>query len=143
MKRTLMTLCLIIVSIALLSACGQTGPASAESKEVQVDGGFYRDITPEQLRSMLENEDFLLVNVHIPYGGELPDTDLFIPYNEIEQNLSQLPADKESKIVLYCRSGSMSATAARTLVGLGFNNIWNLDGGFVKWEREGYELIQK
>ena len=101
------------------------------------------DITPEQLRSMLENEDFLLVNVHIPYEGELPDTDLFIPYNEIEQNLSQLPADKESKIVLYCRSGPMSATAARTLVGLGFNNIWNLDGGFAKWEREGYELIQK
>ena len=143
MKRTLMMLCFIIVSIALLSACGQTGPASAESKEAQVDGGSYRDITPEQLRSMLENEDFLLVNVHIPYEGELPDTDLFIPYNEIEQNLSQLPADKESKIVLYCRSGSMSATAARTLVGLGFNNIWNLDGGFVKWEREGYELIQK
>ncbi len=43
--------------------------------------------------------------------------------------------------MLYCRSGPMGATAARTLVGLGFTNVWNLDGGMVAWERQGYELI--
>ena len=92
---------------------------------------------------MLDTKDFPLVNVHVPYEGETPQTGLFVPYNQIEQNLSQFPQDRRAKIVLYCRSGSMSAIAARTLVKLGFNNVWNLDGGMVEWEKQGYELIHK
>lgn len=143
MKRVILLLCLLMLAIALLVACGKTSPIPAEGREVKVDGGSYWDITPAQLKSMLENKDFPLVNVHIPYGGELPDTDLFIAYNEIEQNLSRFPKDTGAKIVLYCRSGSMSATAAKTLVSLGFTNVWNLDGGMMVWERQGYELIRK
>jgi len=34
----------------------------------------------------------------------------------------------------------MSAIAAETLVKLGYTNIWNLDGGMVQWEQEGFEI---
>jgi rhodanese-related sulfurtransferase len=34
----------------------------------------------------------------------------------------------------------MSAIAAETLVGLGYTNIWNLDGGMVDWEQAGYTI---
>ena len=44
---------------------------------------------------------------------------------------------------LYCRSGSMSAIAARELVKLDFTNVTNLAGGMVEWEKQGYELIRK
>ena len=107
-----------------------------------MDGGSYRDITTAQLKVILENKDFLMVNVHIPYEGEIPETDLFVPYDKIDQNLSRFP-DKGNKIVLYCRSSSMSATAAKTMVGLEFTNVWNVDGGMIDWERQGYELIRK
>ena len=89
---------------------------------------------------MLANKDFIFVNVHIPFEGDIADTDLSIPYNEIEQNLDQLPAEKNAKIVLYCRSDRMSNMAAETLVGLGYTNIWNLDGGMVAWEKAGLPL---
>lgn len=143
MRRGPILLIAVLLMAITLVSCAGTGSVPAEGREVKVDGGSYLDIAPAQLSEMLEDKDFLLVNVHIPYEGEIPETDLFVPYDEVEQNLSQFPRDRAEKIVLYCRSGSMSATAARTLVKLGFTNVWNLDGGMVAWEQQGYGLIHR
>lgn len=89
---------------------------------------------------MPADKDFTFVNVHIPFEGDIANTDLSIAYNEIEQNLEMLPAEKDAKIVLYCRSDRMSRIAAETLVDLGFTNVWNLDGGMVAWEQAGLPL---
>ncbi|GAB4559695.1 MAG: hypothetical protein Kow0047_05730 [Anaerolineae bacterium] len=99
------------------------------------------DITVQELAAMLEEKAFTLVNVHIPYEGELPQTDLFIPFNEIARRVDQLP-DKSAPIVVYCRSGSMSTVAAKALVQLGYTNVMELDGGFNAWQAAGYELIR-
>jgi rhodanese-related sulfurtransferase len=92
-----------------------------------------------ELQTMLANKEFTFVNVHIPFEGNISGTDLSIPYDQISQNLDKLP-DKITKIVLYCRSGRMSAIAAETLVGLGYTNIWNLSGGMAAWEQAGLKI---
>jgi phage shock protein E len=107
---------------------------------ISVPGGSYRDVSVPELQQMLENKDFVFVNVHIPFEGDIPNTDLSIPYNDIEYQLDELPADKDSKIVLYCRSDRMSIIAAEKLVSLGYTNIWNLDGGFNSWEAAGLPI---
>ena len=148
MKR-LYLLLLVIITAMWLSACNTTTsetpllPSQGDiGQAVPVDGGGqYIDITPQELNTMLEKKDFFFVNVHIPYEGELPETDAFIPFDEIEGHLAEFPQEKDAKIVLYCRSGSMSATAAREMVRLGYTNIYNLDGGFRAWEEAGYEFI--
>ena len=115
-----------------------------EKQEITVEGGGkYTNVNPVGLAMMLKNKDFLLINVHIPYEGEIEKTDLFIPYNEIEQNMDKLPSNKETKIVLYCKTDRMSIIAAYTLVKLGFNNVWNLKGGMTAWRQAGYPLIEK
>jgi len=98
-------------------------------------------ITVEELNTMLENKDFILINVHIPYQGEIPGTDMHIPYNEIEKHTDQLPQDKDAKIVLYCRSGPMSAAASKTLVEMGYTNVIDVQGGMNAWKAAGYELL--
>lgn len=86
-------------------------------------------------------KDFFFVNVHIPYEGEIARTDAFIPFDQVEKQLNRLPSNKGAKIVLYCQSGRMSDIAARTLVRLGYTNLWNLEGGMIVWRQRGYSLI--
>ena len=108
-------------------------------------GGSYRNISADELNTMLKNKDFVFINVHIPFTGDIANTDLSIPYDKISapENLLQLPVDKNAEIVLYCRSGRMSAIAAEELVSLGYTNIWNLTGGMVDWEQVGYSIENK
>ena len=133
------TLICILLSALILTAC-QSKTIAGET--ITVAGGSYQNITPDELNSMLEDKDFVFVNVHIPFAGNISNTDLSIPYDQIStpEYLNQLPTDKNAKIVLYCRSGRMSEIAATELVALGYSNIWNLDGGMVAWEQAGYEI---
>ena len=103
-------------------------------------GGSYKNVTAKELNAILKNKDFIFINVHIPFVGNISGTDLSIPYDQIEQNLAQLPAEKDAKIVLYCSSGRMSQIAAEELVSLGYTNVWNLKGGMVDWKQAGFEL---
>ena len=109
----------------------------------QASGGSFTNVSPGELNDMLANKDFVFVNVHIPFEGDIVGTDLSIPFDQITDPtyLSQLPADKDARIVLYCRSGRMSEIAANALVGLGYTDIWNLAGGMLQWEQQGFELV--
>ena len=141
MKRNIFLLFTFAFSLA---AC-QSKPVDVVGGKVNVSGGAYHNVSAQELNTMLDNKDFVFVNVHFPFEGNIADTDVSIPFDQISEPsyLSQLPADKNAKIVLYCRSGRMSAIAAEELVKLGYTYIWNLDGGMVQWERAGFEIQDK
>lgn len=127
----------LLLTTFLLASC-QSKPVTGET--VPTDGGSYQSLTAVELHTMLKDKDFVFVNVHIPFAGNIADTDLSIPYDQIEENLSQFPSDKNARIVLYCRSGRMSQIAAEELVSLGFTNVWDLKGGMADWEQAGFDL---
>lgn len=108
-----------------------------------VEGGAYFEVDAAGLAAMLKSKDFLLINVHVPYAGEIEPTDLFIQYDQIEANLAKLPADKGAKVLIYCQSGNMSTHASGVLVRLGYTNVWHLGGGMRGWQQAGYPLAQK
>lgn len=106
------------------------------------DDAAYRDVAPSTVAAVVDDADVWLVNVHTPYEGEIPGTDAFIPYTDIARS-DDLPGDKDAEVIVYCRSGRMSAQAASSLVQLGYTNVLNMTGGFDRWENEGRELITR
>jgi len=141
---------LVLGLLLVLAGCGEDRGSETPVPAPTVDSLYdlprneagYQDMSVEQLAGLLPEKPFILVNVHVPYEGEIAGTDLFIPYNEIEDHVDQLLA-KDEPIVLYCRSGSMSTSAAEDLVRLGYTNVVELDGGFNAWKAAGHELLDK
>ena len=135
---------LLVAAIAVIAGIGSTqgGPSSGAATAsgtpgivVQGVGGQWTDVTPNTLATMLRAEAFTLLNVKTPYVGEIDGTDLYIPYTDLGTRRTELPADRASQILVYCRTGNQSAIAAQTLLDLGYTNIVNLDGGMEGWVR--------
>ncbi len=49
--------------------------------------------------------------------------------------------DSGRKLVLYCGSAWRSALSTATLVGMGFDNIAHLQGGFSGWKKAGLPIV--
>ena len=138
---------IVVAWVAVLMGVG-AGMAAGPTSEgvgtpVTAPGGAYRQIGPTALKAMLAQKDFTFVNVHIPYEGEIAQTDAHVPYDQVAQQIRRLPAERNAKIVLYCRTGHMSRIAAETLVRLGYTNVWDLAGGFEGWRGAGFPLASK
>jgi len=103
----------------------------------------YKNISVDQFNEMMDHKDFILINVHIPYKGEIADTDLLLPFHAIDQQKDMLPHDMNTKIVVYCMSGPMGYVAAEKLVSMGYRQVIHFQGGMVSWKKSGKSLVSR
>jgi rhodanese-related sulfurtransferase len=116
----------ILASILVIAGCQFQQP------------GYLHMVSANELHDIMQKQDILLIDVHIPEQRHIKGTDLFIPYNEIEKYQAKLPADKNTPIYLYCEGGPMGNAAARTLHNMGYTNLMNLEGGSNAWKKAGF-----
>jgi len=64
-----------------------------------------------------------------------------IPHTELEGREGELPQDKDTLILLYCRSGNRSQDAAQTLIDMGFTNLLELKSGITGWKDAGMPVM--
>jgi len=128
-----------ILTLALLLAACQ---AKSIGQQASTDNGSYTVVSVQELQELLDDKDFTLINVHTPWQGDIPQTDQRLAYDQIEQSLAQLPAEKSTKIVVYCLTSGMAKIAVNSLLGIGYTNVWMLEGGTSAWEEAGL-AIQK
>jgi len=136
---------ILAVMLATVAACrpaNTSSEATATTPPTQASAGVYQSLTTDAFADILATnpEDYTIVNVHIPYEGEIEGTNTNIPYNDIEALTAALP-DKNAPIILYCRSGNMSKQATDALLGLGYTQVWDVLGGMNAWRESGRELI--
>ena len=85
-----------------------------------------------ELKKMLKNNEVVLVDVREPYEVEICNIkgSLYIPMNEIPQNIDQL--DKEKRYAVMCHSGVRSLYVSNYLNSLGYITL-NVTGGIERW----------
>lgn len=104
------------------------------------DPAEVHELDADTLAAWLADNDVLLLNVHVPYAGEIPGTDAHIAYTEVDALAAEIGTDLDRVVVVYCKSGPMSADAAAALVEREYRGIWDLPGGMNAWEAAGYTL---
>ena len=108
-----------------------------------MDAGGYKNISVDKFIEMMGHKDFTLINVHIPYRGEIAETDLLLPFHAIDQQKEKLPDDLNTKIVVYCMSGPMGYVAAEKLVAMGYRRVIHFQDGMVSWKKSGKSLVSR
>ena len=64
-----------------------------------------------------------------------------VPMMEIPARMAEVPTDVE--VVVVCRSGGRSGQVVSYLMGNGWDNVRNLDGGMQVWAASGREVVSE
>ena len=65
-----------------------------------------------------------------------------VPVGEIESQADSLKKWRDKSVITYCDSGAAGASAARTLMKLGFTKVFNLQGGLNAWVKDNLPLTK-
>ena len=115
--------------------CGLKAPIEGKEQEMDTFG----EVGPGDLNERLASEEppFLL-DVRQPHEWDIvnlePEGAVMIPLAELPDRLDEIPTDRE--IVVYCRTGARSASAAQMLVDEGLSSVFNFVGGIHAWVDE-------
>lgn len=101
-------------------------------------------ISIEEVREVMNNEEKMqLVDVRTPEEyreGHLKSAkNINVTEDDFREKAQQL--NKDEPVYLYCRSGKRSAKAAEILREMGFSEIYDMEGGFLKWEGNRFEFL--
>lgn len=106
--------------------------------------GIYRQISPSDAMARLEagsdeksQNKVYLIDVRTPeeYKEGHIKGSILIPLSELNEKIESSVKDKNSEIIVYCRSGNRSKTASYELLELGYKNVYDL-GGIIDWPYE-------
>ncbi len=66
-----------------------------------------------------------------------------VPFDELDNRLSELKAQGDSPLILVCDNGSRAGPAGRHLNSQGLDNIWRISGGLSAWRGEKLPVVQE
>ena len=125
MKRIFIVLSVALMLIPLLVGCNGVDHTNT-----------YEQITPAEAKALMDSEEgYRILDVRTPEefaSGHIAGA-ILIPDYEIGSKAERILTDKDQLILVYCRSGRRSKSAAKELAALGYTNIHEF-GGINDWE---------
>jgi rhodanese-related sulfurtransferase len=104
--------------------------------------GTFRQVPVLQVRKLVQEKAFILdVREKMEWENGHVIGANHIPLSELRTRLEEVP--KDQPVYIHCRSGQRSYNAVMALQNLGFENVYNISGGFLALCYEEYFLDQK
>ncbi|MGN0600089.1 MAG: rhodanese-like domain-containing protein [Oscillospiraceae bacterium] len=126
MKKMLSIVTASIIALSFSGCSADTSPIT------------YISIPASEAKALMDNEtDYIILDVRTEKefaDGHIPGA-VLIPDYEIEKRAEKELTDKKQLILVYCRSGRRSKTAAEKLAALGYSNVKEF-GGIIDWSYE-------
>ena len=116
----------LLLSLLLLTGCG----------EDSADG--YQQISLVVAKAMMVTQEVIILDVREQDeydSGHIPGA-VLLPVGTIDETTAaEVIPEKDSTVLVYCRSGNRSKTASAALAELGYTNIYEF-GGINTWPYE-------
>jgi len=108
------------------------------------NGSTIKNIEPNELKSVLSNNNVQLLDVRTPNEYNSGHIKGSVNMNYYDQDFSEqvLSLDKNKPVYVYCRSGVRSKYSSDILKKLGFKKIYNLKGGILNWSAKKLPLVK-
>ena len=117
----------IFLVVLLMAGCGKT---TVENQ--------YQQISQEEAKNMMDTQEVIVLDVREQSefdSGHIPGA-VLLPVGAIEEaTAAAVIPEKDSVVLVYCRSGNRSKTASQALVDLGYTNVFEF-GGINTWPYE-------
>jgi len=113
--------------------------------EFEHQSGRANQMEPTAAVRLINNDDAVVLDVREAAdfnNGHIKNAKN-IPMSSFKDQLDNLQKDRDKPVLLYCRSGNISAKASRLLKKKGFINVHNLAGGILSWQDANLPLTKK
>ena len=135
----------MLILFILLAGCGSSTPEepkpaglsdTSTSVTPEKPQAEYKKLTPKEAQDLMSDDVIVLdVRTQAEYNdGHIPHS-VLLPDYEIKDGAEIVVPNKRQTILVYCRSGARSERAAKTLIELGYTDVYDL-GGIIHWTGE-------
>jgi len=128
MKKNIL---LLTFTLGLLSACQE------KNATIEI-------VPPEQVYAAIQGDSNIqLIDVRTQAEYQVnhikQSQNICVTKNDFKEKIAKL--DKNKPVYVYCGKGGRSAKAAQILKEMGFQEVYDLQGGLQNWDSSGLETV--
>ncbi|NOT84482.1 MAG: rhodanese-like domain-containing protein [Methylococcaceae bacterium] len=132
-------LILMILSLMVTSVQAKEANSPSVTPNITAINKQTGNLSPKESATLFNDKKAVIIDVreddewqekHIPGA-------LHIPLAQLNNRLGELEQYKHTPIITQCQKGGRSKQAQAVLKAAGFNDVYNLEGGLVAWDKAG------
>lgn len=139
---------MIILSVSLITGAMLMG--GCVGKEIEPPAQIIEDINPQEAFALIQekqnNPDLVIIDIRGPeyfaHGHIEGAINIYYFSENFRDELDKLDRDKTYLIYYSCRCGEVDTKTLQIMKELNFREVYNILGGFVRWEVKGLPVTQ-